>query len=995
MDKSVFRALAAIFAAALSLPLFGATYYVGVNGSDDNDGSAGSPFATVAKGVNVASDGDEVVILAGSYARVNDSIGEGESSSSHTSVAVELSKAITVRGETGDPEDVVLGRWSSSVGSFNLSNAGAVLRDVKLINMSASEYGTSVVPSFTAGRIENCIFYRCYGNNYGGAINEMKGAANDTCIISNCVFKECFGQNGVEYSGGAIRMTSYGTIIDSQFIDNNCRGGGGAIASSSANPQIIGCTFSGNWSGHGKTNTRATPGDNGWGGVGGAINCTQSAGMLVSNCVFASNRVVLPVGKGSSSGANTLRAGGAVRNCNLYNCVITNNYAVLDGGAIYGGKAVNCLVADNEAGNNGGGTYSTTLVNCTITANTAAGLGGGAYGGTAVNSIVYGNTASSGNNYNGTAFTYSCTTPDDGGTGNITDAPKFKDSDNADWTLRASSPCVNVGDSTSAQGDCDLAGESRIRGTAVDMGCYEADPDAAVELSLSWSITGDAAGYDTLATSFSASVDGNTTGEAPVYYWDIDGDGTWDYTGTQYSTLSHTYSAPGIYTVICKVVAGSESDTLSIASAITVGTSGPVYVNASATASASPYLTAETGAPSISAALSVLKPGGTIYVEPGTYSLGMTIEIADGTKLVGDGSSAAEVIITTSLSNIRPFILNDGTIANIRVQNTSAPATSDAADYPYTASAILSFGGTITNCYFYNCRTATENSNIKLSDGKVVSNGGAVAIYGETAILDSTFENCFSQAGDGALHGGAGINVSDGHATITRCTFKSNTARGSGGGVYVNDMRDATAEIWNCTFTDNKASDWWGFGGAVAGNGSENTVCYNCLFVGNYLTNNGVGGGERCSGGGAYNAALLNCTVVNNQIRQTAGSAGHFGAGIYKCAVTNSIVWANSNTVDSVELNWSSTDAVSTFGYSCTTPEASGTRNYSSDPCFLDTWHLSTSEPTSLIFGKGLKFGWMASAFDLDGNPRLRNGKVTPGCYEDFWFSLPLVIRMR
>lgn len=85
----------------------------------------------------------------------------------------------------------------------------------------------------------------------------------------------------------------------------------------------------------------------------------------------------------------------------------------------------------------------------------------------------------------------------------------------------------------------------------------------------------------------------------------------------------------------------------------------------------------------------------------------------------------------------------------------------------------------------------------------------------------------------------------------------------------------------------------------------------------------------------------------------------------------------------------------STFGYSCTTPEASGTRNYSSDPCFLDTWHLSTSEVTSPIFGKGLKFGWMASAFDLDGNPRLRNGKVTPGCYEDFWFSLPLVIRLR
>ena len=955
----------AALAAALWLPAAAsaATYHVATTGSDDNAGTAAAPFATLAKAVGVAADGDTIRLSA----------------ETHTvTAALSLAAGVQILGATDDPADTTVRRAANGYNIFSsIASVDALVAGISFAVPSIQE-NVSAIGTFTAGTISNCVFTGFCSKGYGGAISEMKGAANDSCVVADCTFTGCYSGNGVIISGGAIRITSngYGTIRGCRFIDNNSRGGGGAIASNSTRPLIVDCLFSGNWSGHGQMNNRTSPGSGGWGGAGGAVSCDQSAGMTVSNCVFASNKVVLPIGTGTALtiSGNGSRSGGAAYGCNLYRCVVTNNAATVGGGGLYGGKAYDCLIAGNTAGSgNGGGTLGTALYGCTVAGNTTGGNGGGSYGGSAVNSIVYGNTAASDDNWSGTTFSYSCTTPAASGTGNISSAPAFKD----DWTLKAGSPCIDAGDDSSAVQGEDLAGAARIQGTAVDMGCYERDP-SLVEFAVAAVVTGETFGYDSLATSFSATVSGNTTGEDPSYAWDM-GDGT-TYSGTDKAAVSHTYSAPGVYTVTCTATAGAEIDTATLAGAVTVGTSGPVYVNAAGSGTI-PYDTAEKGATTIAAALALLKEGGIVYVTNGSYNLSATVTISGGTKLVGCGTTVGDVVIKAA-QYVRPFVLegSGSVISGIRIQDTTAPNTSVASDYPHAGAAILVRGGTVTNCVFYNCKTSTESSSIKDTDNLQIENCGAVMLIGDATVADCFFTNCFSQAGSG-VNGGGAIQVNRGHGVIRGCDFYGNTARASGGAIHVPTARGATAEIWNCTFRNNQGSGFNGYGGAVSGGGAG-TVLYNCLVEGNYTTSRSTD--DRCSGGGVYNATLVNCTVVGNYIKQTAGSAGHFGAGVYKCAVTNSIVWANSNTVDSVLCNWSESDAVTSFGYSCTSPLADGTRNTDADPVFAAGWHLSTgSGAKSPLLGKGLAMDWMSAAADLAGLPRLTGRKVSPGCYED------------
>jgi len=191
---------------------------------------------------------------------------------------------------------------------------------------------------------------------------------------------------------------------------------------------------------------------------------------------------------GAASGSNECGRGGGLygtAGAQVDRCWVMNNHAG-HGGGIYaenGAALYSTLLASNSAPIGGGIVLvsNATSYNCTIADNSATVTAGGADSHAAFlwNAIVWNNTAPSGANYRvaGTnAFNYSCTAPQPGGVSNIVDNPAFL----AGYALPPESPCVDQGYLFAwAWTARDLAGDPRVRGSAIDQGAYQALPEPA------------------------------------------------------------------------------------------------------------------------------------------------------------------------------------------------------------------------------------------------------------------------------------------------------------------------------------------------------------------------------------------------------------------------------------------------------------------------------------------------------------------------------------
>jgi hypothetical protein len=198
---------------------------------------------------------------------------------------------------------------------------------------------------------------------------------------------------------------------------------------------------------------------------GGGVRCDPFG--AVSNCWITGNAASYG---GGFSAIST--------NSRMWTCRVIGNAATVTGGGVSHGRLANCLIAGNSATYGGGflaGPNGGRLDNCTLVGNTASVDSGGAAAGPLYNCIVVDNSAPSGPNYypTGVSFTRSCTTPPPGGTGNITNDPQFVDAPAGNFRLRATSPCIDLGDPAFAPASADLDGQPRIVHDVVDMGAYE------------------------------------------------------------------------------------------------------------------------------------------------------------------------------------------------------------------------------------------------------------------------------------------------------------------------------------------------------------------------------------------------------------------------------------------------------------------------------------------------------------------------------------------
>jgi len=247
---------------------------------------------------------------------------------------------------------------------------------------------------------------------------------------------------------------------------------------------------------------------------------------------------------------------------------------------------------------------------------------------------------------------------------------------------------------------------------------------------------------------------------------------------------------------------------------------------------------------------------------------------------------------------------------------------------------------------------------------------------------------------------GAGVLSQSTNTVISNCVMVSGKAGYNGGGAYA-------GTLYNCTITNN-------LGGANAG-GVQAATLYNCSIVNN-------NGGNSCGGarastlyncllknnmshsaGGALDSTLYNCVIINNSTDITDGG-GIKGGSIYNCTVVsnrattsgggvstagvyNSIVYFNTALSGP---NWADIYGATNC---CTTPAASGVKNITDDPMFVNTNMAAVNyrlNPNSPCINTGTNFAWMldpadARSKDLDGRMRVRYGTVDMGAYEKFY----------
>jgi hypothetical protein len=220
---------------------------------------------------------------------------------------------------------------------------------------------------------------------------------------------------------------------------------------------------------------------------GGGGVCLGSGGVM-NDCIVSNN-----IDVGNGGGGAMLKSGGEVNRTVFKENQATGDYGYGGGVLIdHGGTLNTCLLSGNVAsgsGTAGGGVAGTEarLNNCTVVENSVTDENGQGGGGVAAvmsgmielnNCIVWGNTSPTNSNLAVEDWdtVRNCCVPDGEGITNgvdgcITSDPLFVAVGN--YQLQLSSPCVNAGDNAYAPAGTDLAGNTRINDTTIDIGAYE------------------------------------------------------------------------------------------------------------------------------------------------------------------------------------------------------------------------------------------------------------------------------------------------------------------------------------------------------------------------------------------------------------------------------------------------------------------------------------------------------------------------------------------
>ncbi len=712
--------------------------------------------------------------------------------------------------------------------------------------------------------------------------------------------------------------------------------------------------------------------------AGGGINMT---GGTVRNCSIYNN-IVYDSGGDGRLGGGIYMEGGLVEGCHI----LANKHSTGvggtggKGGGVYmtGGTVRNCLVARNWARETGYGIYvkGGSVENCTIVANnyTASDSSGRALyvyeGGTAINNIVLENSnvngvANRGYYYNST-LKNNCTDPlivmngIPWGDDNINVDPNFTDFAHRDYTLGFSA-CVDGGRPLSwHKGAKDLAGNPRVMGAAVDMGCFERPVAEGLECSFTAVSDG---GVDSATITLSAQAAGNLDGV--TYLWTItdqDGNSVTNLDSGSSATTTVTLG-PRLYSVALMVTnsAGATAEA-SLEDVVRVKAS-LAYLN-TAGSDTRPYATLADGAHDFASALEMLADGGTLLVADGIYTISDRVNL-DGShgitirSLNGPSGTVIRAVNSAQFSSaaLPMFQLSS---SKARLEGLTIvggkPGPYNATEFrTYNAVVVSASGAVVTNCVIRDVigvHNGPEGTGMSLSSGTVV---------------DVQFLNCLISMSAGVSRNSAALRMTGGTAerlVISNCcTTGTSSWTSLGAAVYMTggSMRNSlitkcdgswgpvvyaggSAKMDNCTIAGNTTS----FTAEKTSSDTPQTLYHSAGLI--------------VSSDNASTAKVRNCILAEN-IDKKCGESNLYWRASWAAKVSNTLV-----TVPNAATG---KDAAGNITASAAGFRKLTTRDYTlrrlSPACEAGAW-----------------LDWMTDAsIDLAHNPRRFGKRVDLGCYEN------------
>jgi len=690
-----------------------------------------------------------------------------------------------------------------------------------------------------------------YYDRAGGGVNMAGGSG----VVSNCVLT---GNLAVSYGGGSYT----GTLYNCTLSDNTAGRGGGSYEGT-----LAGCTLSSNSAHYG----------------GGSYGGTLTGCILSGNRTYSTWRFNAGVGGGSYGGTltgctltgNSANAGGGSYGGILVDCTLTGNsaaswFSAASGGGSCYGTLTNCILSGNSAGS-GGGSYGGTLSGCTLTGNSALDIfgatagggsaggtlnnctltdnsayyGGGSYNDTLNNCIVYFNTAVyEGANWSSSTLSYCCTTPDPGGTGNITTDPLLVSSSH----IATNSPCRGTGSAAYAAGT-DIDGEPWLNPPSI--GCDEYAGAGSVTGSVSIALQGPSSIVEGWVASYTPVFDGR------VIRTTVDFGNGLVVTNHVFGTIKTSWPTAGFVEV--RLTAWNDdhpggivyTQTIEVLSAMATA----IYVSEAAGDDANDGRSWATAKQTIQAGVNAQGAyGGYVWVDNGVYEIG---------GAVTPGYACSNRVVITNEIAVRSVNGPETTLLVGR-----GPLGSNAVRGVYMSAGLLS-GITITNGH-----TLAIGGEDSCGGGVYMAGGSGVAsncVFTGNSAYDSgggayggTLNHC-TLTGNSANFGGGFVGFSwfwgwyGDFGTLNDCTLTGNSAN-VGGGSY-----DGTLN--SCILTGNSADD--------SGGGSYGGTLNNCTLTGNSAV---------YGGGGAYSNTLNNCIVYYN----SAGSSGddYSGDSLNYCCTT-------------------------------------------------------------------------------------------------------------